>query len=43
MGFIFDKFTMAGVISSACTIFVVLVVLDCCRIRNNLRQLFRQD
>ena len=38
MGFIFDSFTIAGIISSACTIVVVLVLLDCCKIRNSIRQ-----
>ncbi len=41
MGFIFDKFTIAGIISSTCTIIAVLIVLDCCRIRNTLSQKFR--
>ena len=41
MGFIFDTFTIAGVISSICTIVVVLMVLDCCRIRRTLSQRFR--
>ena len=36
MGFIFYKFTIAGIISIACTIIAVLIVLDCCRIRYKL-------
>ena len=43
MGFIFDAFTIAGVISIACTIIAVLIVLDCCRIRNNLRHKFKHE
>lgn len=43
MGFIFDKFTIAGIISTACTIAAVLVVLDCCKIRNSLSQKFRNE
>ena len=41
MGFIFDTFTIAGIISSICTIFAVLIVLDCCKIRNGLNQKIR--
>lgn len=41
MGFIFDTFTIAGIISSICTIIVVLVLLDCCKIRNSLRMKFK--
>ena len=40
MTFIFDAFTIVGVISGICTIIAVLVVLDCCRIRHNLWQKF---
>ena len=43
MGFIFDTFTVAGIISSACTIIAVLIVLDCCKIRNNLKHKFRDE
>jgi hypothetical protein len=37
MGYIFDTFTIAGIISSICTICVVLILLDCCKIKNSLR------
>ena len=43
MGFIFDEFTLAGIISTLCTIVAVLVVLDCCKIRYNLTQKFRNE
>jgi hypothetical protein len=36
MGIIFDTFTIAGIVSGICTILAVLIVLDCCKIRNNL-------
>lgn len=41
MSFIFDTFTIAGIISSTCTIIAVLVALDCCKIRYTLTQKFR--
>ena len=41
MGFIVDTLTIAGVISIACTIFAVLIVHDCCKIRHNLRHKFK--
>ncbi len=43
MDFIFDAFTLAGIISSICTILAVLIMLDCCKIRNNLRYKFRNQ
>lgn len=43
MDFIFDTFTIAGIISSICGVIVVLVVLDCCRIRNSLARKFRNE
>jgi hypothetical protein len=43
MAFIFDKFTLAGIISTLCTIVAVLVVLDCCKIRNSFTQKFRNE
>ena len=42
MGFIFDEFTIAGIISSICTIAAVLITLDCCKIRQNLTQKYRK-
>ena len=38
MDFIYDSFTLTGIISVACTIIVVLFVVDCCRIRHKLTQ-----
>ena len=43
MVFIFDTFTIAGVISIACTIIAILIVLDCCKIRNNLRHKLKHE
>ena len=43
MGFIFDTFTIAGIVSSICTILAVLILLDCCKIRNSLSQKTRHE
>ena len=42
MGFIFDEFTIAGVISSICTIAAVLITLNCCKIRQTLTQRYKK-
>jgi hypothetical protein len=43
MGFIFDTFTIAGIVSGICTILAVLIVLDCCKIRNNLSNKIKHE
>ena len=43
MGFIFDTFTIAGAISSACTILAVLFVLNCCKIRGSIKHRYKDE
>jgi hypothetical protein len=43
MPVVFDAFTVSAIIISICSIFVVLIVLDCCKIRDNVKQIFRSD
>lgn len=43
MPFVFDAFTISAMIISACIVFAMLIVLDCCKIRDSVKQIFRSD
>ena len=43
MPFVFDTFTISAIIISICSILAMLVVVDCCKIKDNFKHIFRSD
>ena len=41
MSYVFDAFTISAMIISTCCIIAMLLILDCCKMRKNIKQIFK--